>query len=282
MNSPKIDLLAIFINLAKHTNSAQYQRLPIDVVSQMVGDLVGQYRYEISQTQQNAYVEILNRIKLYTLPPLTSSYRAAIGVNTTIPDFPTYNIPGFTEEVQTAELSASGRQPLDKNRMTPHGRFVTEGRANAVGIPVLYCATDIKTALLECRSPAGSAVTVATVTNPKELKLADLRLQPQNNLWQTESEFWDRVTEEVAVRYSKRVVGSHAWRDYVLTQHFAELIRRNDFDGIIYSSSQSVGDNLAIFETSDVNISSTQMFEVTAVDLNYSPLPVTAVVSQNP
>lgn len=282
MNPPTVDVLAIFINLAKRTNSQQHQSLPIAVVSQMVGNLVGKYRYAISQTQQTAYDEILKRIKIDTLDPQTTIYRAAIGVNTTIPDSLSYNIRGFTKEVQTAELSTSGRQPLDENRMKPHSRFVTEGRANAVGIPVFYCATDIKTALLECRSPAGSAVTVATVINPKKLKLADLRMQPQNYSWQSESEFWDRVTEEVAVMFSKRVVGDQAWRDYVLTQHFAELIRRNDYDGIIYSSSQSGGDNLAIFETSNVEISTMNMFEVTDVDLRYSPLLVTAVDSQNP
>ncbi len=76
-----------------------------------------------------------------------------------------------------ARLDSGERtKPLPKEEMgaRPPEKVTEGGRANPPGIPVLYLASDEKTAISEVRPWKGATVTVGTFKTTKELKLADL------------------------------------------------------------------------------------------------------------
>ncbi len=61
-----------------------------------------------------------------------------------------------------------------KQRMKPRSDKASEGRVNPTGIPVLYLASQIKTAISEIRPWVGSQVSVARMDIRRDLKLVDL------------------------------------------------------------------------------------------------------------
>jgi hypothetical protein len=64
--------------------------------------------------------------------------------------------------------------PLDKMGPPPKDK-ATHGRANPVGIPYLYVASDVLTSISEIRPHTGEFVTVAEFRIVSEVRLADLR-----------------------------------------------------------------------------------------------------------
>jgi len=223
----------------------------------------------LSPSQETAYKEIIMRACNFEVPGNTIVYRAQVGV-----EAKHSKNSAITTEEQTPERSQFGRQPLSEARMSPTAKHATSGRANAEGIAVLYCASDIKTALLECRCPGGTAVTVSEWSNPNPLRLADFRVPANLTDWvHYGSQFWKRVQEEVALYFNSRVIGDYARSEYVLTQHIADQVRWSCFDGLIFSSSQGDGDNYALFQNrKNFEIGSRYMVKIDSVDLSFSPL----------
>jgi len=205
-------------------------------------------------------------------------YRAQIGVSWSMDEIPETKTSGVERrEVQTAEESTSGREALNDTRMVPDPNFVGDGRANAKGITVLYCASDIRTALLEVRAPAGAACTVASFVEKTPLKLADMRKPTKRTLCNNFENAKSCLKDEVAFLFSKRVVGDLGQKDYLLTQHISEHIKQKGFDGIIYSSSQGRGDNYAFFDHSQFEGIDSPMYEIDSVDISFSKLPSTGI-----
>ncbi|MFP3851259.1 RES family NAD+ phosphorylase [Pseudomonas sp. W5-01] len=144
--------------------------------------------------------------------------------------------------------------PLDKMGPPPKDR-ATHGRANPVGIPYLYVASDVLTSVSEVRPHTGEFVTVAEFQIAHDLKLADLR-DPRSLITpficadaeeiaalRGDIEFLVRLGEEL----TRPVLPRSAAVDYIPSQYLCELIKKDGFDGVIYKS--SVGDqiNLALF-----------------------------------
>lgn len=193
-------------------------------------------------------------------------------------------VPGLAEmsdlEVDTAELSESGRLPLSNSRMLPDRRWVSSGRVNAESICVLYCASDENTAILECRAPVGSAVTVAVMQCESQLKIADLTEQKPDDSWSGFDGFKKYLKQCVAQQFSKRIVGRGAKYEYTLTQHISEQLKICGFDGIVYSSSQSeTGVNYAFFEPDKFNFIEKKMYQIDKVSVFFSELKQTEKMS---
>ena len=123
-------------------------------------------------------------------------------------------------EVQTASLSQSGRRPFSTVRMTPDAQFVSSGRLNAEGEPVLYAATDVNTAILESRCPLGSAVTVSEVKKAEDqpLKIADLREFEFVRPVDASDRFRASTLSELTKLFSSRLVGDSGQEAYKVTQ----------------------------------------------------------------
>ena len=62
-------------------------------------------------------------------------------------------------------------QPLPPKRMIPLEDRASEGRANAKGIPVLYCATQRETAMAEVRPWIGSYISVGYFSVAREIRV---------------------------------------------------------------------------------------------------------------
>ena len=116
----------------------------------------------------------------------------------------------------------------------PPAKISTAGRANPIGIPYLYTASTIKTAISEIRPHKGDKVTVAKFEVKDELKLADLR-DPRVTI----SPF--SLDDDGLTQVFKDL-------EYLSSQYLCELIKHFGFDGVIYKSSVGDGDNYAIFK----------------------------------
>ena len=265
----------LFEFIEKEIDGDDQQKLPKNLTMFLSKDAKHEARYALSKNQQQAYKWIIEAIESYDFPQ-TTVYRAQVGVCWSMPEFPEHGLVGINKDVvQTAEQSLTGREPLPEKRMVPNATFVSDGRANARGIPVLYCAGDIHTALLEVRAPVGSACTVAQFRNSTRLRLADMREPNSRNTFTTFSEAKKCLKDEIAYLFSKRVVGDAGVQEYMITQHISEHIRQGGYDGIIYSSSQGEGDNYAFFDVTKLELTKREMYEIDNIKISVSPLPET-------
>lgn len=143
-------------------------------------------------------------------------------------------------------LAKMGPPPKDK---------ATHGRANPVGIPYLYVASDVLTSISEIRPHTGEFVTVAEFRVIGEVRLADLR-SPRSSITpficaddeeiaalRGDIDFLERLGEEL----TRPVLPKSAAIDYIPSQYLCELIKNNGFDGVIYKSSVGSEINLALF-----------------------------------
>lgn len=252
--------------------------LPDHLVRALEFDVLRERRYFLSDKQHKALQWLKQKVKTYELDS-TVLYRAQVGVLSTVGTKDSTKFLGQSKkEVQTADESISGRQPLSAERMKPHHAFITAGRANSKRIPALYCADEIETALLEVRAPVGSAVTIAEFTNSESLKLADLRVPDTLSDWNNFEEFKSRFTEAIASVFAKRLVGDEAYERYIFTQQIAEYLKYSNFDGIIYSSSQGSGNNYVFFNIDDLDISERAMYQIDSTKISFSLLERTEII----
>ena len=147
--------------------------------------------------------------------------------------------------VAKIEISEMGKPPE---------KISTAGRANPVGIPYLYTASDIDTAIAEIRPHKGDTVTIATFNVKEPLILADLRNPRQSispfeldedglNQVFSDLEYLCHLGEEL----SKPILPREAHLEYLSSQYLCELIKHCGYDGVVYKSSVGTGDNYAIF-----------------------------------
>lgn len=138
----------------------------------------------------------------------------------------------------------------------PPGRKASHGRANPVGIPYLYLASNSETAVCEIRPHTGETVNVAKFSIPEKLRFVDLR-EPRKlvspfllsgeeeiKLMRQDIGFLELLSEEL----TKPVLPEGAAIDYIPSQYLCEFIKQCKFDGVIYNSSVGNGINLAIFD----------------------------------
>lgn len=141
--------------------------------------------------------------------------------------------------------------------LMPPGILVDGGRANPVGIPYLYAASEPNTAIAEVRPYKSDIVSVVEISVLEELILADLR-NPRKTIspfelteellgqMYVDIEYLSRLGEDL----SKPVLPREAHIEYLSTQYLCELIKNFGYDGVVYRSSVGMGDNYAIFDIS--------------------------------
>lgn len=130
------------------------------------------------------------------------------------------------------------------------------GRASSEGIPCLYLANSIETALYETRARDNDHVTIGTFKQVKKLRLVDFTsldlfspLSSENvevNWFAANIDFVRQVANEVAKplrRFDKAL-------DYLPTQYICDFIKASGYDGIKYKSTLADnGINYAIFNS---------------------------------
>lgn len=158
----------------------------------------------------------------------------------------------------------------------PPAKISTAGRANPIGIPYLYTASNISTAIAEIRPHKGDGVTVAKFDILEPLKLADLRNPRQSispfaldedelNQIFLDLDYLCHLGEEL----SKPILPREAHLEYLSSQYLCELIKHCGFDGVVYKSSVGDGDNFAIFYDEKLKASELECYKINSVNFDF-------------
>lgn len=158
-----------------------------------------------------------------------------------------------------------------ENRASKKSQY---GRANPKGIPYLYVASDVKTAIAEIRPFLKDKITVGHFSVKAPLEVVDLRDPKIDDPFR----YGDNL--EFVVRYlnflrrlgfelSKTVSPKEAELEYIPLQYLCEFIRKSGFDGVIYKSSVAEGYNVAIFADHKVECRNAELYEIK--DIQYTP-----------
>lgn len=186
---------------------------------------------------------------------------------------------GDTEtKLYRARLLTEGT-PFDLNKMgKPPLELVSYGRANPMGIPYLYVATTVDTAIAEIRPYKHATVCVATFELTEPLKFADFcnplktispfQLDDQGlRILRMNMPFLLRMGEEL----SKPVTPHKSHLEYLPSQYLCEYLKQQGFHGVMYKSSVGTGLNYAVFDDSTVSGIEVKTYRVDDVQLEISP-----------
>ncbi len=183
----------------------------------------------------------------------------------------------FNTRLFRARINAlSTPHPVEKMGMPPRGS-ASNGRANPKGISYLYAASGVKTAISEVRPFIGDSVTVVEFETTKSLKLVDLR-NPRKTISPYELSVDNLASIYRGMPFlvllgdelSKPVVPRDADLEYLPSQYLCEFVKHINFDGIVYRSSLTEGDNFAIFREDKLDSLSTTEYTIDAIDISYT------------
>ena len=168
------------------------------------------------------------------------------------------------------------KEPYTSDKMgAPPKELATQGRANPVGIPYLYLASNQVTAVSEIRPHTGESVSVADFTIQKSLEIIDLR-NPRSTI----SPFILNDEKEIAClrgdieflvhlgnELTRPILPHVAAIDYLPSQYLCEFIKKCGYHGVLYNSSVGEGVNLAIFEPKMAQVGSVEQSRVSKVSV---------------
>ena len=179
--------------------------------------------------------------------------------------------------------------PFLPERMVPRADRAHEGRINPKGIPCLYLATTIETAMSEVRPWVDSKISVAVMETTRDLRLIDCtKKHTLSELFWTPADdssiFDDEPTAaelerlewiEIDRAFARPVTRSDDTADYAATQILEEVFKSAGADGIAYRSQLSDGNNIALFELNAATVRDCQLyrartarFEFVSAELN--------------
>lgn len=179
-----------------------------------------------------------------------------------------------TQKLYRARINTSDK-PFKKSDMgKPPKVCVSNGRANPIGIPYLYVASTIETAISEVRGHKGEIITVAEYDIRNSLELADLR-DPRSTI----SPYELNDDDELELIYknmpfltllgnelAKPIIPRVANLEYLSSQYLCELIKHLGFHGIIYKSAITEGSNYVIFN--DRRLKMVKTFQYRIINVN--------------
>jgi len=177
---------------------------------------------------------------------------------------------------------ATGKSGYSRKEMrNPPNNLARGGRANPEGISYLYLSSDIKTTMYETRASLFDYVSVATFRLEENLKIVHLSQETYDVFRLAEIEqlgevilhgsFINKLEEEL----SKPKRKSDSDLDYLPTQYLSELIKSMDIDGIEFKSSlYEKGYNLAIFNPDKFKAINVEVYDVSAIEVNYDKVSV--------
>jgi hypothetical protein len=163
--------------------------------------------------------------------------------------------------------------PLSQMKKPPKN-VSTNGRANPIGIPYLYVASTIETAISEVRGHKGETLTIAEFQLNKALELVDLR-DPKNTVSpfelvdEDELEFLYKNMPFLSMlgnELSKPIIPREANLEYLPSQYLCELFKTIGFHGIIYKSSISDGHNYVLFSDRGLKPVGLYQYKITDIE----------------
>lgn len=161
-----------------------------------------------------------------------------------------------------------GKPPIDMSRL---------GRANPLGIPYLYVASDVKTAIAEKRPFVKDRVTVGDFLVRSPLRAIDLRSPGVDDPFQ----YGDRLEfivmhlgflRKLGFELSKTISPKEGEIEYIPLQYLCEFIKTMGYDGVVYRSSVAEGYNLAIFSDSKLECIESELYEIKNIQYEYKKM----------
>lgn len=194
--------------------------------------------------------------------------------------------------VELQELTDSDGDYLDTDvvgygatRMKPLPDRAREGRVNAAGIPALYVANTVETAVSEVRPWVDVEISVATCKLVRPLRTLDLsdghgKSSFSSAVFKTAVGGKGMIAKEKATAvwididnaFSKPVTASDDQADYAPTQILAELFQSAGYEALVYKShfgdtEKMGGYNIAIFDLEAVEIVSCAPYRVQSINI---------------
>ncbi len=207
-----------------------------------------------------------------------------LSISTTVDENDEFYRARIGEYVKSTELEAP-----------PEDKILAGGRANPVGIRVLYSAIDKETAIAEVRPWKSAKVTIASVKPKEPLKLVDLSKVSDRMDKILQSPFSvNNIYEELTVlnvlsnldkALSKPVSPDTSELDYIPSQYLTEYIKFLGYDGVIFRSSLGPGENYVFYEQenkfwmpeSKLNVKILDHYEVSGLKYDFSKMPKQAM-----
>lgn len=183
---------------------------------------------------------ITNRIKAHAKKLVIRTnvdrlfYRARLGVD-----------KNMYEDAEYPELIKKKVLPYREKQIgAPNPYIAMEGRLNRKGTAFLYLASDEETAISEVKPNRGHLVSIANFKVKDGLNIADFRDIDIYNFYHTDDESRDFVfiktlAEKMSLPNPKQI--------YSFTQAITDSLIDIGFDGVIFNSSLTRGDNLVVF-----------------------------------
>ena len=170
---------------------------------------------------------------------------------------------------------------FSESRMRPVRHEAREGRANSAGIPVLYLASELNTAISEVRPWVGSKISVAGFRITRDLKAINLSMKfgenPLNDLSfgqlsgdkETDAEEKSNVVwADIDNAFSRPVSLDERSAEYVPTQVLSELFWNAGYDAIAYRSQFGErGYNIAVRDIDDAEIVHCAPYDVSSIEV---------------
>lgn len=176
-----------------------------------------------------------------------------------------------------ARINSSDRSLKITEMGKPPKIIALNGRANPVGIPYLYIASSIETAIAEVRAHKGETLTVAEFEIEKNLELADLR-NPQSTISPFEENELEIIYKNMPFltllgnELSKPIIPRETNLEYLPSQYLSELLKHIGFHGIIYKSSIADGNNYVIFD--DIRLKAVKTYQYKIIDVKTSSMKI--------
>ncbi len=171
-----------------------------------------------------------------------------------------------------------------ENMSAPPPEKATAGRANPVGIPFLYLASDRDTAVAELRPWRGQELSIAEFTLTASVRVADLTREVKMgspfdygegvevSLYHIRDQY--RILRHLGQVLSIPIDPTKADIEYIPTQYLTEVIRAAGYGGMIFQSSLGPGKNLVLFSPDQAKVGNTLYFNVERISyVMDGPLP---------
>ena len=166
-------------------------------------------------------------------------YRSRIGYN----EKEIYKLSNIIEKIKI---------PFSNQELSQPPVFLSQaGRANRHGISFLYLASNETTSISEVRPDPGHYISCGKFKSRNKLNLVDLRFIDLSKYYKNNIDFsLFKLFRGLATELSHPVISTEK-NKYLITQFLSDLIRKLDYDGLVFSSSINDGDNLVIFDPSN-------------------------------
>lgn len=174
------------------------------------------------------------------------------------------------------------RMPFKRKEMgAPPPSRASSGRANPSGIPFLYLATDVTTAISEIRPWKGAHVSVATFRASESIEVIDLSakyaIDDPFAYEDSDGTFGlsyaikeNSLLHHLGTELATPIDPDRSLIDYVPTQFLTELIRNEGYGGIKYPSAMAEGKNIVLFRESPVSCTSVRLHGIDSIRYDFS------------